>query len=123
VTDVQEQLRYALAQLPSATMVTQPDGMIALRWEHALPESWTPANATLIVLVPPLFPAQAPSGFDVVGDVRMSGAPVGGAGQRSIGQDLCTHLCWNPVGGIDYTEEDGLWRFAKFSETRFLTRQ
>jgi hypothetical protein len=123
MTDVQEQLRYALKYLPNATAVTQPDGIIALRWDAVLPESWTPEQATLIVLVPPLFPAQAPSGFDAVGAVRLNGAAVGGAGARPIGQDACTHFCWNPAGTIDYAAHDGLWRFAKFSETRFLTRQ
>jgi hypothetical protein len=123
VTAVQEQLRYALEHLPNATTVAQPDGMIALRWEAMLPESWTPEKATLIVLVPPLFPAQAPSGFDAVGDVRLSGAAVGGAGARPIGSETCTHFCWNPASAINYVAEDGLWRFAKFSETRFLTRQ
>jgi hypothetical protein len=123
VSDVQDQLRYAVAHLPGATIVPQPDGMIALRWYAALPDGWAPAQATLIMLVPPLFPAQAPSGFDAVGEVRLNGGGAGGAGRRTLAEEACTHFCWNPAGTINYAAEDGVWRFAKFAETRFLTRQ
>ena len=116
-------MRYAAEHLHNGGYVKQPDGIFALRWDASLPENWSPSSATLIVLVPPLFPAQAPSGFDAVGDVRVNGAPAGGAGGRPIGQESCTHFCWNPAGAIDYRAVDGIWRFAKFSETRFLTRQ
>jgi hypothetical protein len=117
------QLAYAAERLPSASVARQPDGIHALRWRTRLAGPWSPSEVDLIVLLPPQYPAQAPSGFDAVGDLKVNGGGVGGAGAREIVGEKCTHLCWNPAGAIDYTADDGVWRFAKFSETRFLTLQ
>lgn len=116
-------IAHAVSQLPNASAARQPDGMHLLRWAAQLPTAWTPDRVELVVLFPPLFPAQAPSGFDLVGEVRMKGAVPGGTGMREVAGLHCMHFCWNPAGAIDYAAEDAAWRFAKFSETRFLQLQ
>lgn len=123
MSTVDEQLSFAKARLPRSSLSQQSDGIYVLRWDLVLVAPWSPSITTMVVLVPPMFPAQAPSGFDAVGDVRLNGASPAGAGLREIGQDRCTHFCWNPAGAIDYTTEDAIWRFAKFSETRFMNLQ
>jgi len=111
------------AHREGATAVRQADGVWAVRWPFELPEPWSPSSATLVLLVPPQFPAQAPSGFDIVGGVTRAGAGAGGSGVRQMGDEQWTHLCWNPQGAIDYTADDALWRCIKFAESRFLVAQ
>lgn len=120
---LEEQLACAAERLPSASVAPQPDGMRLVRWRAWLGSPWSPEEVDLIVLVPPQFPAQAPSGFDAVGQVTLNGAAPGGSGQRQVAGHQCTHFCWNPAASIDYTAADAVWRFAKFSETRFRTLQ
>ena len=120
---LEAQLALAAQQLPGASVSNQSDGMHALRWRAQLTAPWSPEEVDLLVLVPPQYPAQAPSGFDAVGQVTLKGANAGGAGARTIAGESLTHFCWNPAGAIDYTAEDGIWRFAKFSQSRFLTLQ
>jgi hypothetical protein len=120
--ELEEQLQAATSQLSAARIDEAEDGTRLLRWETHLPSEWTPAHVQLFITVPPAYPAQAPSGFDVVGTVVLSaGQAPAGSGPRDLGGVACQHFCWNPAGQIDYTESDGLWRFAKFSESRFLT--
>jgi hypothetical protein len=120
--DIAEQLRAASARLIAASVDEAGDGTRLLRWEAHLSSPWAPGNVQLFITVPPAYPAQAPSGFDVVGAVAsLSGQAPAGSGPRDVGGVICQHFCWNPAGQIDYTDADGLWRFAKFSESRFLT--
>ncbi|HEY4266861.1 MAG TPA: hypothetical protein VGM94_01595 [Galbitalea sp.] len=114
-----DQVKFALDHLPEAESVVMPDGRVVLRWHAEAPESWQPNALQLALEVPPLYPAQAPSGFDVVGPIVLSGAPPAGSGARNLDGAAMTHFCWNPASAITYTTEDGLWRFARFSETRF----
>lgn len=121
-TDLDEQVNAAAARLPAAKVDVSGDGTRLLRWDAHLPSPWTPDHVELFITVPPAYPAQAPSGFDVVGAVASSaGQAPAGSGPRDVGGVACQHFCWNPAGQIDYTNADGLWRFAKFSESRFLT--
>lgn len=122
-TSVGEQVEYARARLAEAEVARQDDGIYLVRWSARVPDLWSPTEMRLIVLFPPMFPAQAPSGFDAVGTATLRGAMPGGGGMRSIGGESCTHFCWNPQGKVDYTSEDAVWRFAKFAESRFLTLQ
>lgn len=119
--DVSEQLRVAAERLASARVEPAPDGTQIVRWAARLPAPWTPDQVELFVTVPPMYPAQAPSGFDVVGSVSAAGQPPSGAGPRDVNGMTCQHFCWNPAGQVDYIDVEGLWRFAKFSESRFLT--
>jgi hypothetical protein len=120
--ELEAQLREATGRLPSARVDDGGDGTRLLRWEAQLPSPWTPDRVELFITVPPAYPAQAPSGFDVVGAVSAStGQAPAGSGPRDVEGVACQHFCWNPAGQIAYTDADGLWRFAKFSESRFLT--
>lgn len=121
--DAVTQLEYAQAHLPGTTQ-RGADGLWYLVWRHTVGDWWRPANVELIIQLPPTYPAQAPSGFDAVVPIApVSGAAPGGSGQRPLLDRTCLHFCWNPQGAIDYTAEDGLWRFAKFAQTRFQERQ
>lgn len=120
---IEEQIAYASAQLEGAVVRRQADGVWAVRWLFELPAPWAPSLGTLILLVPPQFPAQAPSGFDFLGGVTRGGTGAGGTGLRQVGEEQWTHFCWNPNGTIDYTAEDAIWRCAKFAESRFLIAQ
>ncbi len=120
---LEEQIAHAEAHLEGATVSRQPDGIYVIRWPFELGAPWEPGTTTLILMVPPLFPAQAPSGFDTLGPVTRSGVGAGGTGVRQMGDEQWMHWCWNPNGTLDYTTEDGIWRFAKFAESRFLTLQ
>jgi hypothetical protein len=117
--DRDEQLAYAHQRLPRAKLETGGDGLPLLRWQTQLREPWTVGEAELVIVVPPAYPAQAPSGFDLVGAVDVAGMAPAGSGPRDLAGASCVHFCWSPAGRIDYTNFDGLWRFAKFSETRF----
>lgn len=119
MSSLEEQLEYAVAHLPGAKLATQPDGMRALRWTTTLSAPWTPSEVELLVLVPPTYPAQAPSGFDLRGAVSVNGAVPAGVGSRDVLGVQHQHFCWNPAGEIRYTEIDGIWRFAQFCERRF----
>jgi hypothetical protein len=121
--DVEAQLRYARTHLP-AEVQRGDDGLWYLTWRYSTPEWWRPASVELVLQLPPAYPAQAPSGFDAVLPIAPeSGAAMGGSGARPLLERACLHFCWNPQGAIDYAVEDGVWRFAKFAETRFLERQ
>src|SRR5207302_8500508 len=100
------QVAYTKARLDGAQVAKQPDGIWSLRWPFELPQPWWPTAVTLVLLIPPQFPAQAPSGFDIVGPVSRAGAPGAGAGLRQVGTEQWTHFCWNVNGTIDYTAED-----------------
>lgn len=115
-----EQLTYATQRLPNGAVSTGPDGLPMLRWRGHLPAGWSPREIDLLIVVPPAYPAQAPAGFDVADGVTLGETSPGGAGVRDLGGAPALHFCWNPSGQIDYTALDGLWRFAKFAETRFL---
>ena len=117
---VADQLAHAAKRLLEGRVEPQDDGTSILRWRTTLPEAWFPREVELLVVVPPAYPAQAPSGFDAFGQVMQNGALPAGTGGRTLGQQDCLHFCWNASGQIDYTAPDGLWRFAKFSESRFL---
>lgn len=119
--ELAEQLREAADRLPAARVEEANDGTRLLRWETCLPSPWTPDHVELFITVPPAYPGQAPSGFDVVGAVTLTGQAPAGSGPRDVSGVTCQHFCWNPAGHIDYTDAEGLWRFAKFSESRFHT--
>jgi hypothetical protein len=119
VSTLEEQLAYAAAHLQSARVSVQADGVRALRWSAQLPPGWSTEDAELLVLVPPAYPAQAPSGFDLRGAASVGGNVPGGAGARDVDGVAHQHYCWNPQSTIDYTALDGVWRFAQFSERRF----
>lgn len=119
MSSLEAQLEYAAAHLVAASITIQPDGMRALRWTAQLPTHWTPQEVELLVLVPPAYPAQAPSGFDIRGAATPNGAAPGGAGPRDVNGATHQHFCWNPQSAIDYTLIDGVWRFAQFTEQRF----
>ena len=114
------QLAYALENLEGAALVKLDDDSTILRWRLEAPADWAPRAIELAIQTPALYPAQAPSGFDVVGPISFRGSTPGGTGGRDVGGVAATHFCWNPAGAIDYNAAEGLWRFAKFSETRFL---
>lgn len=121
--DLEAQLEYVRQRLP-ANVTRERDGLWYVVWSHEVPPPWQPSTIQMIVQLPPTFPAQAPSGFDVVMPIAVaSGGGLGGTGQRQILERNCLHFCWNPNGGLDYTDESGIWRFAKFAETRFLLPQ
>jgi len=115
---LEDQLRYAREHLLETT-VGVLDGMRTLAWKVTVGEHWSPQALQLVVMIPPAYPAQAPSGFDVVGSVSVHGANPAGAGQRNVGGDVWIHFCWNPSGQIPYGSVDGIWKFAKFCEARF----
>jgi hypothetical protein len=115
-----EQLAYATERLPSSSVTTGPDGLPILRWRGHLPEGWSSRELDLLIVVPPAYPAQAPAGFDVAGGVTLGETSPSGTGVRDLGGAPALHFCWNPSSQIDYTALDGLWRFAKFAETRFF---
>jgi hypothetical protein len=117
---LEAQLAFAAERLEGASVDALEDGSRLLRWRLEAPAAWAPQAIELLVQAPPLYPAQAPAGFDAVGAVTRAGAQPGGTGPREVGGVAATHFCWNPQDAIDYTGSDGLWRFAKFSETRFL---
>jgi hypothetical protein len=117
---VDEQLGYAVRKLRGASFDPQADGTVVLRWKTRLPEAWEPRAVDLLVVVPPEYPGQAPSGFDVVAPISQSGAAPPGTGPRNFAGLELIHFCWNAAGAIDYASPDGLWRFAKFAEKRFL---
>jgi hypothetical protein len=118
--ELSEQLTYALDNLEGAVVADLDDGSKLLRWRLEVPLGWAPRGVELAVQAPPLYPAQAPSGFDVVGHITLRGSTPAGTGGRDLAGIPATHFCWNPAGTIDYTSAEGLWRFAKFSESRFL---
>lgn len=118
-TDRAAQLAYAKKHLSGASLSQEPDGRALLRWRSDVGPRWAPENLELLLEVPSLYPAQAPSGFDVVGSANVDGRLPSGTGGREINGVPLLHFCWNPAGAIAYPEEDGLWRFAKFAETRF----
>jgi hypothetical protein len=118
--ELETQLAYALEKLEGAGVIALDDGSKLLRWRLEVPGEWAPRAVELALQAPPLYPAQAPSGFDVVGPITFRGSTPSGTGAREVGGFSATHFCWNPAGEIDYTTADGLWRFAKFSESRFL---
>jgi hypothetical protein len=120
---LENQIAYAQAHLDGATVIRQPDGIYVIRWPFEPGAPWNPSTLTMIVLVPPLFPSQAPSGFDTLGSVARPGTAIGGVGMRQMGDEQWMHFCWNPSGALDYTLEDAIWRFAKFAESRFLSPQ
>lgn len=115
-----EQLAYASERLPNAAVSAGSDGLPILRWRSHLSEGWSPREIDLLIVIPPAYPAQAPAGFDVAGGVALGEASPSGSGARDLGGAPALHFCWNPSGQIDYAALDGLWRFAKFAETRFL---
>lgn len=119
--DLADQLAHAARQLTAGQAQDQVDGTKLLRWRGALPDPWEPREVEMLIVVPPAYPAQAPSGFDVIGPVTLAGAAPAGSGTRELDGVSCTHFCWNPSGQINYAALDGLWRFAKFSEKRFLS--
>lgn len=120
--ELDEQLREAAGRLRGARVEDANDGTRLLRWDARLPSPWTPAHVELFITIPPAYPAQAPSGFDLVGAATSStGQAPAGSGPRDVSGVTCQHFCWNPAGQIDYADAEGLWRFAKFSESRFLT--
>jgi hypothetical protein len=118
---IQEQLDYAVEHLEAARREVQEDETHLLRWRTRVPPDWDPAEVTLVIVVPPTYPAQAPSGFDSVSALHQNGAAPTGSGVRDLAGTSLMHFCWNPNGQIDYAALDGLWRFAKFSEKRFLS--
>lgn len=122
MAELAEQLRVAETRLPACRIESGSDGTHLVYWHARLPNSWAPDAVELFITVPPAYPAQAPSGFDVVGTVtRTTGEPPSGSGSRELSGRTCQHYCWNPSGAIEYTDLAGLWLFAKFSESRFLT--
>lgn len=115
-----EQLAYLAEQLTNASQEDAPDGSSIVRWTAQLSEGWSPASVSLLLLVPPAYPQQAPSGFDAVGPVvQVGGGAPAGSGSNTVAGSATTHFCWNPAGAIDYASREGLWRFAKFAEQRF----
>jgi len=119
--DLGSQLDFVRKHLDGSTVQALADGSSMIRWS-ASPggAGWTAGPLELFIVAPPLYPAQAPSGFDAVGQVVFRGSQPQGSGPREFEGLNATHFCWNAAGEIDYTAEDGLWRFAKFSETRFI---
>lgn len=114
-----EQLAFATKQLPDGEYEEASDGSALMRWTAQLPDGWSPGVASLVVVVPPVYPQQAPAGFDAVGPIAKAGDVLAGAGSNTVAGGATTHFCWNPAGAIDYAARDGLWRFAKFAEQRF----
>lgn len=115
------QLSIAQERLAAATIEENADGSCRLRWATVLAPGWSATDATLAVVVPPAYPAQGPSGFDLLGEISTADGRVpGGSGRQQVAGLPSTHFCWNPAGAIVYIAEDGLWRFAKFAENRFL---
>jgi hypothetical protein len=121
--DRDEQLAFARQALDGATVASQTDGSALLQWPTEATEGWDQSELVFAVVVPPMFPAQAPSGFDILGRLTRAGAQPAGSGPRLLGDADATHFCWNPAGAIDYAAPDGLWRFAKFAETRLREGQ
>ncbi len=113
-----EQLSYATERLADARHDVLADGSDVMRWRARLAGGWTPPEVSLLVAVPPAYPQQAPSGFDVLGTISNESG-LSGAGANTVAGEATTHFCWNPAGTIDYAAVDGLWRFAKFAEQRF----
>lgn len=114
-----EQLAFATKRLPEGEYEEAPDGSAVVRWTVQAPDGWSPGIVSMVVVVPPAYPQQAPSGFDAVGPVTKAGDVLAGAGSNTVAGGATTHFCWSPAGAIDYSARDGLWRFAKFAEQRF----
>jgi hypothetical protein len=118
--DLATQLEFVREHLDGSTVAVLADGSTMIRWPTSPGPDWTIGPLELFIVAPPLYPAQAPSGFDAVGQIVFRGSPPPGSGPREFEGLNATHFCWNASGEIDYAAEDGLWRFAKFSETRFI---
>jgi hypothetical protein len=118
--DIATQLDFVRSHLDGSTVAALADGSTMIRWTASPGPDWGAGRRELFIVAPPLYPAQAPSGFDAVGQLLFRGAQPPGSGPREFEGLSATHFCWNASGEIDYTDEDGLWRFAKFSETRFI---
>lgn len=117
--DLPSQAAFAADALPDGDQMAMPDGTVRVRWSARLPDGWTPQGVSLVVVVPPTYPQQAPSGFDAEGPVTLGEGAPPGSGANTVAGTATTHFCWNPAGAIDYAAPDGLWRYAKFAEQRF----
>jgi Prokaryotic E2 family E/Multiubiquitin len=96
----------------------QPDGSLhVLVGPLPLPSGWFPASGRILVVVPPGYPSQRPSGFFSEPGILAGGGPPRGSGANQLAGETWTLFCWNPANW-DPTK-DTLWKYVKLMAERF----
>jgi Prokaryotic E2 family E/Multiubiquitin len=97
----------------------QPDGTIALIIGPVdLPDGWATRASRIVLVVPPGYPDQRPTGFFAdQGLTLVGGAAPKCSGQSTAAGEQMTSFCWNPANWDP--AKDGLWKYAKLMAERF----
>jgi hypothetical protein len=96
----------------------QPDGTLHLLiGPLVLPTGWSTSEARILILIPPGYPEQRPSGFLSEPGLLAHGAQPKGSGLNQLGGETWTYFCWNPATWN--TSTDGLWKYIKLMAERF----
>ena len=96
----------------------QPDGSLhVLVGPLPLPAGWSPASGRILVVVPPGYPAQRPSGFFSEPGILAGGGQPRGSGANQLVGETWTFFCWNPANWDP--AKDTLWKYIKLMAERF----
>jgi E2/UBC family protein E len=82
-----------------------------------LPTGWSRPDGRILIVVPPGYPEQRPTGFFTETGLLAHGAQPRGSGLNQVGGEAWTYFCWNPATWNVAT--DGLWKYIKVMAERF----
>lgn len=83
-----------------------------------LPAGWAQGTSRIVLVIPPGYPDQRPTGFFADGGLALVGGTTPKcAGQAQIAGEQLTSFCWNPA--VWDPSKDGLWKYAKLMAERF----
>lgn len=97
----------------------QPDGTVVLVVGPVeLPHGWATSGSRIVIVVPPGYPDQRPTGFFAEPGLRLvDGTAPKCSGETTVAGESVTSFCWNPANWDP--SKDGLWKYAKLMAERF----
>ncbi len=97
----------------------QPDGSVVLVIGPIhIPHGWSTPASRIVIVVPPGYPEQRPTGFSAEPGLQLvGGAAPKSSGQANLAGEAVTSFCWNPANWD--LKKDGLWKYAKLMAERF----
>jgi hypothetical protein len=83
-----------------------------------LPQGWATPTSRIVMVVPPGYPEQRPTGFFAEPGLQLvGGTEPKSSGQTTVAGETATSFCWNPANWD--SAKDGLWKYAKLMAERF----
>lgn len=116
---VEEMLNYVKESYKEVKVTLDSSGQIFVQvCGRPLPPGWNKQKTDILVCLPQGFPTSKPNGFEADMDLKLAnGSPPQGSSVININGNQWLHFCWQPQYW-DNTKET-IWRYLKFTETRF----